>query len=180
MKGKNKKLKADAFYGTDSKGVERAILILTNAEFCPNPFAMEVFYGLMGLYIDKNSPILRSTKKDENGIEHNFFDFSNTKMIFSLYELANYMKLTNGGKNYTRLKEAIKELHSLDIYSLESGMFYDKSKEEFLINTEKAIKLINSYQFIDTKSLVSETNNCNVEFGSLIMENLSNSYFKFL
>src|SRR3712207_4448822 len=80
---------AKYFNWRDSKGMTREMLALTSGKL-PRKFTMDVWYGIVGLYIKKTSPINFNEQL-------NMFDIQSDRLYFTLYELAKFMKLTTGG-----------------------------------------------------------------------------------
>lgn len=156
---------------TDSKGLDREILAASVFKL-PNAFAMDVFHGLLGLYIKKNTPI--AYIEDEK-----VYDMPENKLEFRIHELCDFMRISTGGNMYKKIKNAIRELKSVNYYSLGNGTFYNKKKERYEASREKSISLIGDYDFVQKgKSKVDEM--CEVTFGNLVMENIKFNYIKFL
>ncbi|MGL4655515.1 MAG: plasmid replication initiator TrfA [Sarcina sp.] len=157
---------------TDSKGLDREILAMSMFRL-PNAFAMDVFYALIGVYIKKNSPL---TFREEDKT----YDLPSNKVIFTLYELCEFMGLSVGGGNYQKIKDAIRELNAVKYYSLANGIFYNKKMERYESSREKSISLIDNYDIIGKGKNRTKEERCTVTFGDLVIENMRYSFVKFL
>ncbi|MGL4742577.1 MAG: plasmid replication initiator TrfA [Sarcina sp.] len=157
---------------TDSKGLDREILAMSMFRL-PNAFAMDVFYALIGVYIKKHSPL---TFREEDKT----YDLPSNKVIFTLYELCEFMGLSVGGGNYQKIKDAIRELNAVKYYSLANGIFYNKKMERYESSREKSISLIDNYDIIGKGKNRTKEERCTVTFGDLVIENMRYSFVKFL
>lgn len=152
----------------DSKGVNRELLAMSTLEL-PGAFCMDVLYGLIGLFIKKNSPILFNEETKVYDIESGLFEFS-------LYELCEYMKLKVGGGNYTIIKEAILKLNAVKYYSLAEGVFYKKSVNEYHSSSLKSIGLVSEVTLTEKSNKAEKSTLCSLKFGDLLLSNIKYSF----
>lgn len=174
----NKKLKdAEVKYNlwTDSKGNRRELLAISNTtDGLPRGFAMDVWYGLIGLFIKKNSPIYY-----DNGDK--VFNIETDQLEFSFYELAKFMNLSISGRTFSKIKSAIEVLYNTDYYSLQEGAFYIKETKNYL-SDNRGFKLIVERRFTEVKDdrkNIKESKN-SIIFNKMVISNLKYEYVKYL
>lgn len=162
------------FNWKDSKGLQREMLALSPMKL-PRKFTMDVWYALIGLYVKKSSPI--SYNKDSKT-----FDVKEDTLLFTFYELASFMKISTGGREIKKLKEAIRELKVTQYFSLANGIIYDKEKEQYFKSKERGISLIIDYEFQTKKKVKSNegTDKNWVRFNDVIINNIKHEYIKYL
>lgn len=158
----------------DSKGLQRELLAVSPMQL-PRGFTMDVWYGLVGLYIKKTSPV-------HFDMNSKTYDMKDDTLYFTLYELATFMGLSTGGKMIKRIKDSIRELKSTEYFSFANGMIYDKSKESYIKSKERGISLIIEYNFIAEKRTKSKEKyeKNSVKFNPLIVDNIKYEYIKYL
>lgn len=174
----NKKLKdAEVKYNlwVDSKGNRRELLAISNTtDGLPRGFAMDVWYGLIGLFIKKNSPIYYN-----NGDK--VFNIETDQLEFSFYELAKFMNLSISGRTFSKIKSAIEVLYNTDYYSLQEGAFYIKETKNYL-SDNRGFKLIVERRFTEVKDdrkNIKESKN-SIIFNKMVISNLKYEYVKYL
>lgn len=157
---------------TDSKGLERQLLI-THA--IPDMTTMDVWNALIGLYIQKMSPIYFDGSKSTYELDAN-------EMEFTLYELAKFMNKSTGGLSLEKLMKEIIRLNNAKYYSFANGVIFDKKKEKYLKTRTKGISLIIDCEFDSEKRVKDEkvTSKCKVEFNKLIIDNIRYQYIKYI
>ena len=177
MKGmykENNDVKVEYRDWNDSKGVKRE-LIIASLKALPDSFCMDVFFGLMGLLIKVNSPMV----PNNNG----FLEFKTSEVSFSLNQLCKEMRITPGSLTYERIEDALGKLFSVEYYSIGGGSLYNKSENNY-ISTTAAIKIIRKYQTSKRiKNLETgrvQFHKGNVTFDDLIISNLSLGYARLL
>lgn len=163
----NELAKIDYRKWVDSKGFNREILV-ASIRALPDSFCMDVFFGLLALLINDNSPLYPN--------EEGLFEFKSNKLKFTRNELCKEMGIKPGGTTYDRITDALRQLKSVEYYSLGSGSIYNKSKEAYETKAEKGISIISEYEISSrTKNEVTEEFKFyegSVTFGDLIMNNL--------
>lgn len=170
----NKNSEAKYFKWTDSKGLIREMLALSTLNL-PRKFTMDVWYGLIGLYVHKMSPIWYDSNTKT-------FDVKDDFLYFTLYELARFMKLSTGGREITKIKDAIRELKSAQYFSMANGSIYDKSKNKYVTSKERGLSLILDYGFDlekKEKNKIIEDKNW-VQFNKLVIDNIKYEFIKYL
>ncbi|ACT33724.1 MULTISPECIES: replication initiator protein A [Clostridium] len=163
------------FNWKDSKGMTREMLALTTGQL-PRKFTMDVWYGIVGLYIKKTSPINFNEQL-------NMFDIQSDRLYFTLYELAKFMKLTTGGANIAKIQDAIRQLKNTQYYSFSNGSIYDKKNEEYIKTKERGLSLILEYEFNSEKKRSSKQDmkyKCWVQLNSLVIDNIKHEFIKYL
>ncbi|OOV63173.1 replication initiator protein A, partial [Clostridium botulinum] len=157
---------------TDSKGLERQLLV-THA--IPDMYTMDVWNALIGLYIQKISPIHFNNNK-------NTYDLDVNEMEFTLYELAKFMNKSTGGSTLDKLMKEIVRLNNAKYYSFANGVIFDKKKEKYLKSKTKGMSLILDCEFDSEKRVKDEKVNskCKVEFNKLIIDNIRYQYIKYI
>ncbi|KEI00106.1 hypothetical protein ADU90_14655 [Clostridium botulinum] len=163
------------FNWKDSKGMTREMLALTTGQL-PRKFTMDVWYGIVGLYIKKTSPINFNEQL-------NMFDIQSDRLYFTLYELAKFMKLTTGGSNIAKIQDAIRQLKNTQYYSFSNGSIYDKKNEEYIKTKERGLSLILEYEFNSEKKRSSKQDmkyKCWVQLNSLVIDNIKHEFIKYL
>ncbi|CAG7840752.1 hypothetical protein CLOHAE12215_02176 [Clostridium haemolyticum] len=163
------------FNWKDSKGMTREMLALTTGQL-PRKFTMDVWYGIVGLYIKKTSPINFNEQL-------NMFDIQSDRLYFTLYELAKFMKLTTGGANIAKIQDAIRQLKNTQYYSFSNGSIYDKKNEEYIKTKERGLSLILEYEFNSEKKRASKQDmkyKCWVQLNSLVIDNIKHEFIKYL
>lgn len=166
---------AKYFNWRDSKGMTREMLALTSGKL-PRKFTMDVWYGIVGLYIKKSSPIFYNNKMS-------CFEIENDRLYFTLYELAKFMKLTTGGANLRKIQDGIRQLKNTQYYSFSNGSIYDKKNEEYIKTSERGLSLILEYEFNSKKQKPSSWDNkskCWVQLNSLVIDNIKHEFIKYL
>ncbi|CAG7839597.1 hypothetical protein Z959_12835 [Clostridium novyi B str. ATCC 27606] len=163
------------FSWNDSKGLKREMMAISVFSL-PRKFTMDVWYGIVGLYIKKSAPIMYNQKNSA-------FDIQSDKLYFTLYELAKFMKLTTGGANIKKIKDAIRQLDATQYLSFSNGSIYDKKNEEYVKSKEKGLRLIVNYEFNSEKKKSSSKttdNKCWVQLNSLVVDNIKHEFIKYL
>lgn len=163
------------FNWKDSKGMTREMLALSTGQL-PRKFTMDVWYGIIGLYIKKASPILYNNQMS-------LFEIESDRLYFTLYELAKFMKLTTGGANLKKIQDAIRQLKATQYYSFSNGSIYDKKNEEYIKTKERGLSLILDYEFNSKKRKTSSTDKkckCWVQINSLVVDNIKHEFIKYL
>ncbi|MCD3283455.1 hypothetical protein G8V05_14855, partial [Clostridium botulinum C/D] len=163
------------FNWKDSKGMTREMLALTTGQL-PRKFTMDVWYGIVGLYIKKTSPINFNEQL-------NMFDIQSDRLYFTLYELAKFMKLTTGGSNIAKIQDAIRQLKNTQYYSFSNGSIYDKKNEEYIKTKERGLSLVLEYEFNSEKKRSSKQDmkyKCWVQLNSLVIDNIKHEFIKYL
>nr|WP_307906166.1 replication initiator protein A [Clostridium botulinum] len=153
----------------------REMLALTTGQL-PRKFTMDVWYGIVGLYIKKTSPINFNEQL-------NMFDIQSDRLYFTLYELAKFMKLTTGGSNIAKIQDAIRQLKNTQYYSFSNGSIYDKKNEEYIKTKERGLSLILEYEFNSEKKRSSKQDmkyKCWVQLNSLVIDNIKHEFIKYL
>lgn len=158
----------------DSKGLQRELLAVSPMQL-PRGFTMDVWYGLVGLYIKKTSPVAFDTNTRT-------YDMKDDTLYFTLYELAAFMGVSTGGKMIKKIKDSIRELKSTEYFSFANGMIYNKSKESYIKSKERGISLIIDYAFQAEKRTKSKEKyeKNSVRFNPLIVDNIKYEYIKYL
>lgn len=158
----------------DSKGLQRELLAVSSMQL-PRGFTMDVWYGLVGLYIKKTSPVAFD-------INTRTYDMKDDTLYFTLYELATFMGVSTGGKMIKKIKDSIRELKSTEYFSFANGMIYNKSKESYIKSKERGISLIIDYAFQAEKRTKSKEKyeKNSVRFNPLIVDNIKYEYIKYL
>lgn len=174
LKSKGDDILADLFTWEDSNGVKRAVLLTTQNRNLPTPFSMEVLYGLIGLYVKKNTPIKHLKENDKKT-----YIIPTNELRFSINELRMYMGL-KGGSYHERIKEAIRSLYDVSIHSLEEGALYDPEKGAYMINKERGLNWIESYDFSEVKRQDELEEQSFVKFSDLIINSIKSNYIRFL
>lgn len=144
----------------------------------PRQFESDTFFGLMGLFTKKRSPIKFEINSKKYQIENN-------KLEFTWYELCDYMQIPRTGYYISKLKQAIETMYKTEYYSYANGSIYDKENKEYLVSEKNGIRLISDYTFRSLKPTKdpkeSNTISHNVVYLNVLMiENIRNEYFKFL
>ena len=144
-------------------------LIITSTRETPRGIAMDIFFALIKKVMEDNHPI----DFDENGclnIKENF-----TK--FTLSELCKIMKISHNKREYTKIREAILQLRSVEYFSV--GSIYNKDKKMYEDGMVESVGLVNRIR-ASTKNDENELIEGEVEFSSLVMENLRAGYVRML
>ena len=144
----------------------------------PRQFESDTFFGLMGLFTKKISPVKFETNSKKYQIENN-------KLEFTWYELCDYMQIPRTGYYIKKLKQAIKTMYKTEYYSYANGSVYDKENKEYIVSEENGMRLISDYTFRSLKATKdpkeSNTISHNIVYLNVLMiENIRNEYFKFL
>ena len=144
----------------------------------PRQFESDTFFGLMGLFTKKISPVKFETNSKKYQIENN-------KLEFTWYELCDYMQIPRTGYYIKKLKQAIKTMYKTEYYSYANGSIYDKENKEYIVSEENGMRLISDYTFRSLKATKdpkeSNTISHNIVYLNVLMiENIRNEYFKFL
>ncbi|CAG7840873.1 hypothetical protein CLOHAE12215_02297 [Clostridium haemolyticum] len=157
---------------TDSKGLQRQLLI---AHAIPDMTTMDVWNALIGLYIQKMSPIHFDTTKST-------YELGTDEMEFTLYELAKFMNKAIGGTTFDKLMKEIAKLTSAKYYSFAHGVIFNKKKEKYEKSKTDAISLIDRCEFDSEKRVKGEkvTAKCKVRFERLIIDNIRYQYIKYI
>ena len=186
-KGKNiTKLNEEEFVETreyswvDSNNIERKFKMLCLGRL-PRQFESDTFFGLLGLFTKKISPVKFETNSKKYQIENN-------KLEFSWHELCDYMQIPKTGYYIAKLKQAIKTMYKTEYYSYANGSIYNKEDNEYIISEENGMRLISDYTFRSSKDTKdtkdpkeSNTISHNIVYLNVLMiENIRNEYFKFL
>ncbi len=169
-----KEMECEYIRWDDSKGLNRELLALAPMGM-PNDFAMDVFIGLVGLFVIKNSPVVKKEK---------VWDFQNASVEFTFYELCNFINIPINGENYKKIRKAIRQLTNTQYYSLGNGSVYNKKGDKYEIKGEKAISLLGDVDFTYFREQENKPNKKlergNAYFGDLIMENIKHGFIRFL
>lgn len=162
------------FNWRDSKGLERVMLTVSPMEI-PRRFTMDVWYALVGLYIKKTAPIAYDIGEKK-------FEVKDDALYFTFYEVASFMKISTGGKNIKKIKDAVRELKTTQYFSFANGTIYDRGKGSYIKSKEVGISLLTDYGFESKrkeKSRKVEEKNW-VKFNPLIIDNIKYEYIKYL
>ena len=145
-KGKNiTKLNKEEFIETreyswvDSNNIERKFKMLCLGRL-PRQFESDTFFGLLGLFTKKISPVKFETNSKKYQIENN-------KLEFSWHELCDSMQIPKTGHYIAKLKQAIKTMYKTEYYSYANGSIYNKEDNEYIISEENGMRLISDYTF---------------------------------
>lgn len=162
-----------SFSWYDSNNVKRGLLIKSLGHL-PRQFEMDVFYGLLGLFVRKKGPFYKIDKQ---------YDLKSSALYYTFYELSEYMGLTYSGTLCRQFRNAIRILKRTEYISLYNGVIYDKGEEKYTgNNVENSITLIQDYVFAyktEKNRTTSEDMNM-ILFGRLILSNIANEYFKYI
>ncbi|MFD3158712.1 replication initiator protein A (plasmid) [Haloimpatiens sp. FM7330] len=156
----------------DSKGKKRELFIIHSI---PDMTTMDVWNGLIGLYIQKISPICF----DEST---NTYDIASDEMEFTLYELAKFMNKSTGGKSLERLIKEIYKLKYATYHSLGEGVIFNKKNDKYLRSKGKGFNLILDCEFESEKRIKGEIvrSKCKVQFNRVIIDNIRYEYIKYI
>lgn len=164
------------FTWVDSRNFKRGLQIESVGRL-PRGSEMDVFFGLIKLYVSKYGPFVYDSDKKR-------FELKQKTLEFSFYELAQCMRLKPSGQTYKRFRNAIRILKKTQYQSLMQGVIYNKEKNEYL-SEETTVSLIDYYRFRTHKrvkgaKLDKDKDINTVAFGQLILSNIENGYFKFI
>jgi hypothetical protein len=156
----------------DSKGMKRELLITCSI---PDMTTMDVWNGLIGLYIQKITPIYFNK-------ENSTYDISEDEMEYTLYELAKFMNKSTGGKSLDNLMKEIIRLNNATYYSFANGVIFDKKNDKYLKSKTKGFSLIVDCEFDSEKRVKDQKVNtkCKVQFNRLIVDNIRYQYIKYI
>ncbi|MCY6355383.1 replication initiator protein A [Clostridium sp. ZS2-4] len=156
----------------DSKGMKRELLIMSSI---PNMTTMDVWNGLIGLYIQKLSPICFNSTE-------NTYDLNNDEMEFTLYELAKFMNKSIGGKSFDKLVKEIIRLYDAKYFTFTNGVIFDKKNDKYLKTKTKSFSLITDCELDSEKRVKNEKvkTKCKVQFNRLIIDNIRHEFFKYI
>lgn len=156
----------------DSRGLKRELLITSSI---PDMTTMDVWNGLIGLYIQKLTPI-------EFNNDKNVYDINADEMEYTLYELAKFMNKSTGGKSLDKLMKEIIRLNSATYYSFANGVIFDKKNDKYLKSKTKGFSLIVDCEFDSEKRVKDEKvkTKCKVQFNRLIIDNIRYQYIKYI
>lgn len=159
---------------TDSRGLKRELLVTWAI---PDMKTMDVWNGLIGLYIQKISPIYYDKDESNYGVHID-------EMDFTLYELAKFMNKSTGGKSLENLVKEIYRLKSATYYSFANGVIFDKKNDKYLKSKAKGkgFNLVVDCEFDSEKRVKGEKvkTKCRVQFNRLIIDNIRHEYFKYI
>ncbi|MCY6485489.1 replication initiator protein A [Clostridium aestuarii] len=156
----------------DSRGKNRELFVIHSI---PDMTTMDVWNGLIGLYIQKIAPICY----DEST---NMYDIPNDEMEFTLYELAKFMNKSTGGKSLERLIKEIYKLKYATYHSLGEGVIFNKKNDKYLRSKGKGFNLILDCEFESEKRVKGEIvrAKCKVQFNRVIIDNIRYEYIKYI
>lgn len=156
----------------DSKGMIRELLITSSI---PDMTTMDVWNGLIGLYIQKLTPIYFNN-------ENSSYDINEDEMEYTLYELAKFMNKSTGGKSLDKLMSEIIRLNNANYYSFANGVIFDKKNDKYLKSKTKGLSLIVDCEFNSEKRVKDQKVNtkCKVQFNRLIVDNIRYEYIKYI
>lgn len=156
----------------DSKGMIRELLITSSI---PDMTTMDVWNGLIGLYIQKITPIYFNN-------ENSSYDINKDEMEYTLYELAKFMNKSTGGKSLDKLMKEIIRLNNANYYSFANGVIFDKKNDKYLKSKTKGLSLIVDCEFNSEKRVKNQKVNtkCKVQFNRLIVDNIRYEYIKYI
>lgn len=156
----------------DSKKLDRELLV-THA--IPDMYTMDVWNALIGLYIQKMSPIYFDTNKNK-------YEIDADEMEFTLYELAKFMNKSTGGSNLRKLLKEIIRLNNAKYYSFSNGVIFYKKKERYIKSKTKGMSLILDCEFESEKRIKNEKvqAKCRVQFNKLIIDNIKYQFIKYI
>lgn len=156
----------------DSKGIKKELLIAVSI---PTLATMDVWNSLIGLYIEKLSPI------NFNHLNR-CYEIDTEELKFTLNELLEYMGRTTGGSGVKTIKKEIAKLNSAQYYSFTNGVIYDKKNQEYVINNVDMFSLLTDVRFRSKKKKKDEVyndNRCTVNFNKIIINNIRYQFFKY-
>lgn len=156
----------------DSKGMSRELLITSSI---PDMTTMDVWNGLIGLYIQKITPIYFNS-------ENSSYDINKDEMEYTLYELAKFMNKSTGGKSLDKLMKEIIRLNNATYYSFANGVIFDKKNDKYLKSKTKGLSLIVDCEFDSEKRVKNQKvkTKCKVQFNRLIVDNIRYEYIKYI
>lgn len=156
----------------DSKGMDRELLITSSI---PDMSTMDVWNGLIGLYIQKLTPIMYD-------MTDNAYDLHTDEMKYTLYELAKFMNKSTGGKSLDKLMKEILRLKNATYFSFANGVIFDKKNDKYIKSKTKGLSLIVDCEFDSEKRVKDEkiTTKCKVQFNRLIIDNIRYEYIKYI
>ncbi|MCY6356189.1 replication initiator protein A [Clostridium sp. ZS2-4] len=156
----------------DRKNKSRGILIIGDI---PTLTTMNVWNGLVALYIHKTAPLVYNDSKK-------MYDIESDTMHFTMYELAKIMNLSTAGNILNSLMDEILTLKNTTYYSLNEGIFYIKKDESYLKSKIEGFSLILDAKFQSEKRIRDKkvTTKCKVQFNRMIIDNIKHEYIKYL
>lgn len=156
----------------DKKNKQREILILGDV---PTLTTMNVWNGLIALYIHKISPLTFDDFKHT-------YDIEEDTMYFTLYELAKIMNKSTAGNILNSLMDEIFTLKNTTYYSLSEGIFYIKKDNGYLKSKIEGFSLIVDAKFQSEKREKNKkvTTKCRIQFNRMIVDNIKHEYIKYL
>ncbi|NFO98797.1 hypothetical protein FDC62_11450 [Clostridium botulinum] len=158
----------------DSRGLERELLVTYEI---PDMTTMDVWNALIGLYIQKMSPIQFDATKST-------YELDADEMEFTLYELAKFMNKSIGGSNLNTLTKEIIRLNNAKYYSFSNGVIFNKKKEKYIKSKTRGMSLIVDCSFESERKAKNEKfdseSKCKVQFNKLIIDNIRYQYIKYI
>jgi len=145
---------SDTIYSTEKKLIERK-WIITGSDKFGLPLAQDNDVLIAILKIGKESA------------------FDSKTIYFSRYRLLKVMGLSNQGKNYKRIEDALKRFSGLTIYA--ENAFYDNDAKAYI---SLSFGVIDGYKLFDSSSKDPKSHNNSVELNKYLYKSIKSGYIK--